>query len=260
VQSTMFSKNDMRAIAAEFLGMLFFVFVSAGGVVGALAFAEATPIQSGLLITGGTLVAIALAHGIGILVAVAWTANLSGGHINPAVTLAMLATKHITAHKAAAYIVAQCLGAIAGGVLLKLAIPADSEGKLGLHSLGFGTSEGEALLMEALMTGFLVLVIFNVAVSNKGWGTNAPIAIGLTVLLIHLVAVPFTGASVNPARSLGAAVAANDYKDYWIYVIGPCVGALVVAAGWLGWRNLGEDKLEEPDTDDPQPAAKQGVA
>lgn len=242
-----FTKNDQRAIVAEFLGTLLFVFTGTGAVIAAIA---------GF---GGdaALLTIATAHGLGILIAAAWTGNLSGGHINPAVTIAMLITKKIEPVLGGAYIVAQLLGAVAGSLLLKLAIPGEIEGALGAHGLAEGFSAGEGLLIEALLTFFLVLVIFNTAVSTKGWGVNAPIAIGFTVFLIHLVAVPWTGASVNPARSFGPALVANEWEDFWLYIVGPAVGAVVAAGFWMWWRDFGEDALDVPE---PAPTGADPVA
>jgi len=232
-----FTKNDQRAVIAEFLGTMFFVFMGTGAVVAALA------ITGGQLETSA-LVAIAIAHGLGILTAVAWTANISGGHINPAVTLAMIVTKNIKVPLGVAYIVAQLAGAAAGSLLLKLCIPNDFEGGLGNHSLSPVMASGEGLLLEVIATAFLLLVVFNVAVSKKGWGVNAPIAIGLAVMLIHFVAVPWTGASVNPARSFGPALVANKWDDFWIYIVGPGLGALIAAGGWMVWKGLGDDSLD----------------
>jgi len=244
---TAFTRDDQRAIAAEFLGTMFFVMLGCGSVAAAVAFGffrfnEPVGVPADVL-TGGALVGIALAHGIGILTAVAWTGNLSGGHINPAVTLAMMATGKINVPKGVAYIVAQMVGAVVGVLLLKLAIPdaVEDASKLGAHGLGSGATAGEGLVLEILMTAFLVLVIFNTAVSKKGWGINAPIAIGLSITLIHLVGVPFTGASVNPARSFGPAIVENEWDDFWIYIVGPAIGALIIAGIWLFWKNLGED-------------------
>ncbi|MGI8925651.1 MAG: aquaporin [Tepidiformaceae bacterium] len=237
---TNFTRNDQRAIAAEFLGTMFFVLLGTGAVVAAFAVAE----EGSALIT-----AIAIAHGLGILTAVAWTANLSGGHINPAVTLAMMVTRNITPVLGVAYIVAQLAGAALGSLALKLAIPDGIEDQthLGAHGLGLGIAGGEALLLEALMTAFLVVVVFNVAVSKKGWGLNAPIAIGLAVMLIHFVGIPFTGASVNPARSFGPALVENQWDDFWVYIAGPAIGALAISGFWLFWKNFGEDALEEDE-------------
>lgn len=231
-----FSRNDQRAIVAEFLGTFFFVFVGTGAVM-AVGGAQNT----------GALVCIALAHGIGILVAVAMTANLSGGHINPAVTIAMMVTKNIKAPLAAAYIVAQLAAAALGSLLLKLCMPDVLEGQapfLGAHNIAEGMASSEGLLMEIILTAFLVTVIFTTAVSRKGWGINAPIAIGLAITAIHFVAVPFTGASVNPARSFGPALVANEWDNFWVYIIGPAAGGLLVAAFWLFFKDLGDESLE----------------
>jgi len=240
----MFTKNDQRAIAAEFLGTMFFVFMGTGAVVAAFA-------VSGGLDTSA-LIVIAIAHGLGILTAVAWTANLSGGHINPAVTLAMIVTSRIKPTLGVVYIVAQLAGAAVASLLLKLAIPKLYEGSLGAHSLTPGVARPEALLLEVIGTAFLVTVVFHTAVSKKGWGNNAPVAIGLAIMLIHFALVPWTGASVNPARSFGPALVANLWdanytKDFLAaYVAGPAIGALVAAGAWMFWRNMGDDSLE-PD-------------
>jgi aquaporin TIP len=232
-----FSKNDQRAIIAEFLGTMFFVFLGTGAVAAAVG--------SG---SSAALVAIAIAHGLGILTAVAWTANISGGHINPAVTVAMLVARKIKAQLGVAYIVAQLAGAALGSLLLKLCLPkvleGDAGGNLGRHGIAEGMATGEGLLLEIIMTAFLVLVVFNVAVSKKGWGINAPIAIGLSIMLIHFVGIPFTGASVNPARSFGPALVTNEWKDFWVYIAGPVIGAVVVALGWMVWKDLGDDSLD----------------
>lgn len=238
-----FTKNDQRAIAAELLGTMFFVIVGTGAVVSAVA------VSGGL--DGPALIAIALAHGIGILTAAAWTGNISGGHINPAVTLAMIVTKHISVPKGVAYIVAQLVGAVIGSLLVKLAMPNGFEGGLGNHSINPVMTTGEGLVLEIILTAFLVLVIYNTAVSKKGWSINAPIAIGLAVAVIHLVAVPWTGASVNPARSFGPALVANEWDDFWVYILGPAIGALIIGAMWLVWREWGEDALEDAPADAP---------
>lgn len=234
-----FTRNDQRAVVAEFLGTMFFVMLGTGAVV-----AAATMASEG----AAFLTAVAIAHGIGILVAVAWTASLSGGHINPAVTLAFILTRNIKPVLGGAYIVAQLAGAAVGSLLLKLAMPdaIEDQTNLGLHALGEAIAKPEALLLEAMLTAFLVVVVFNTAVSKKGWGMNAPIAIGLAIMLIHFVGVPFTGASVNPARSFGPALVANEWKDFWIYIAGPAIGAVVVSGFWMFWKGMGDDALEEP--------------
>lgn len=242
-----FTKNDQRAVLAEFLGTMFFVFLGTGAVVAALGGA------------GGdaALVVIAIAHGLGILIAVAWTANISGGHINPVVSLAMIVTKNIKPALGVAYIVAQFAGAAVGSLLLMLVTGDEFEGEgpgaLGGHTINEAIKPIEGLGLEIILTAFLVLVIYNTAVSKKGWGINAPIAIGFAVLAIHFAAVPFTGASVNPARSFGPALVGNEWADFWVYIVGPVVGALIAAFAWEFWKNMGEDSLVD---DAPPPAVE----
>jgi glycerol uptake facilitator-like aquaporin len=134
---------------------------------------------------------------------------------------------------------------VVGSLLLFLAMPDQVDDNLGFHALADGMAAGEGLLLEIIMTAFLVVVIYNVAVSKKGWGNNAPIAIGLAIMAIHFVAVPFTGASVNPARSLGPALVANEWGDFWIYIVGPAVGAAIAAGLWMFWKDMGDEALED---------------
>ena len=233
------SLNDIRAALAELLGMMFFVFVGTGSVVAAKIF-EMEP--------GAALITISLGHGIGIVVAIAWTAGISGGHMNPVVSLAFVITGHVKPLIGALYIVAQCVGAILGSLLLLWATPLGAEGNLGAHGLGAGANAGEGFLLEALLTAFLLLVIYNVVRNRRGgMHMHAPLAIGLAVLIIHLAGVPFTGASVNPARSLGPAVVAGVWDDFWIYIVAPTVGAVAVAVIWWVWRRLGDDLEEEAE-------------
>jgi len=168
----------------------------------------------------------------------------------------MMVTKNIKPALGVAYMVAQFAGAAVGSLLLKFTtnndLEGDGPGALGGHFLNDGIVAGEGLLLEIICTAFLVVVIYNTAVSKKGWGINAPIAIGLAVMLIHFVAVPFTGASVNPARSFGPALVAMEWGDFWVYLVGPAVGALAVAFFWQYWKGMGDDSL----VDEPAPAGK----
>ena len=234
-----FTKNDQRAVLAEFLGTMFFVFLGTGAVVAAVGGA------------GGdaALVVIAIAHGIGILTAVAWTASISGGHINPVVSLAMIVTKNIKPALGVAYIVAQFAGAAVAS-LLSARHRRVNRG----DGPGAGCTLSTASSLEAsasiICTDFRLCHLQHGLVS-RSWGNNAPIAIGLSVMLIHFVAVPFTGASVNPARSFGPALVTGEFGDFWIYIVGPAVGALLVAFFWQYiWKDLGDDSLDpsEPES------------
>jgi aquaporin NIP len=150
------------------------------------------------------------------------TGHLSGAHINPAVTLAFALTRHFPVREALAYIPAQLVGAAAAGGLLRALWP-DEPGRLGatVPSVGAGT----ALVYELAMTAFLMFVIMAVATDTRAVGPAAAIAIGGTVGLDAIFGGPVTGASMNPARSFGPALAAREWSDFWVYVIGPLGGA-----------------------------------
>ena len=205
---------------AEFLATFFFIILGAGTVVVTGA------------ITGGSLdvsrlLAISLAHGIAIMLLVTATANISGGHINPAVTIAMIITKNITITKGVAYIICQLAGGAVGALVLCWLIP--DAGTLGSHNLGSGITAFQGLGTEIILTFALVFVIFASAVDPKGLGKLAPVAIGLTVMADHLVGVPLTGASMNPARSFGPALVSMTWDNHWIYWIGPIIGGVLAA-------------------------------
>ena len=171
---------------------------------------------------------VALAHGLGIAIMVYMTAKISGGHINPAVTFAMIVTQRMKPAKGFIYIVAQVVGGIAATGLLYLALENDFGNltNFGAHSISEGVAgEGGALLVELVITAVLVMVILAVAVARDNYGIMAPLVIGLTVMAIHLAAIPLTGASANPARTFGPALISNAFDSFWIYIIGPAIGA-----------------------------------
>ena len=192
-----------RALIAEFVGTFALIFIGVGCIAASSAAGD-----------GGTLVGVALAHGLTIGVMVAATAAISGGHLNPAVTIALAVTKKIDAMNAVGYIVAQCLGAVVAAALIKVALPAAL-----LTSVGMGTPAlaGDVtgtmgILIEAVMTFFLVFVIYGTAVDPRGPGL-APLFIGLTIVLDILMGGPFTGAAINPARHLGPALMGGGGRD-----------------------------------------------
>ena len=154
------------------------------------------------------------------------TGHLSGAHINPAVSVAFSTTRHFPLREAAAYVPSQLAGAVVGAVLLRLVWhgkPAD------LGATVPSVSSGSSLVYEAVMTGFLMLVIMAVATDTRAIGAAAAIAIGGTVALDSLFGGGVTGASMNPARSFGPALVAGEWQDFWIYIVGPLLGALVAA-------------------------------
>jgi aquaporin NIP len=154
------------------------------------------------------------------------TGHLSGAHINPAVTLAFTLTRHFPARDAAAYIAAQLAGATAAAALL-LAVWTDQPAALGATTPSIAV--GSAAVYEFVMTMFLMFVIMAVATDTRAAGVAAAIAIGGTIGLDALFGGPLTGASMNPARSFGPALISGEWRDFWIYVLGPIAGAAMGA-------------------------------
>jgi aquaporin NIP len=181
---------------------------------------------------GGALgvVGIALVFGLVIMVMIYATGHLSGAHINPAVTLAFTITRHFPPREAVAYIGAQCAGAATAAFAL-LAVWPSQPAQLGATVPSVGV--GSALVYESLLTAFLMFVIMAVATDTRAVGAAAAIAIGGTIGLDALFGGPVTGASMNPARSLAPALAAWEWHDFWVYVVGPIAGA---ALGGLAYQ------------------------
>ena len=176
-----------------------------------------------ILSSGGSIAAIAFGFGLALLIALYMFGSVSGGHYNPAVTVAQLIRGQITAADAVGYIVAQLAGAVLASGLVAAVLGASAVGRT---VVGDGADIGPiwVLALEALFTAFLVIVILRV---TSGENAAAPVVIGFTLVVIHLALVPITGASVNPVRSLGPAIVAADFTDAWAYIVGPLVGGAV---------------------------------
>lgn len=178
--------------------------------------------------TGGALgiVGVALTFGLVVMAMVYATGHLSGAHINPAVTVAFTVTRHFPARDAIAYIGAQLAGATTGAFAL-LAVWPTKPAHLGatLPSV----SAGSALLYEVVLSAVLMFVIVAVATDTRAVGAGAAIAIGGTVGLDALFGGPITGASMNPARSLGPALASGQWSGFWVYIVGPVLGTIAGA-------------------------------
>ncbi|HEX6229019.1 MAG TPA: MIP family channel protein [Solirubrobacterales bacterium] len=220
----------LRRAVAEGIGAFALVFAGCGAIV---ADAE----------HGGALgaVGVALVFGLVIMAMVYATGHLSGAHLNPAVTLAFALTRHFPRAEAASYIAAQLLGAIAAATLL-LAVWPSEPANLGATVPSVGA--GSALVYELAMTAILMFVIMAVATDTRAVGAAAAIAIGGTVGLDALFGGPVTGASMNPARSVGPALVSGQLGDLWIYLIGPILGA---AAGALAYQLVrGPDPAATP--------------
>ena len=209
---------EWRSAAAEGIATFLFVFLGAGTVV----------------VAGGALIPVALANGSAIALLVFATAHLSGGHINPAVTFAAIITGKIPLNQGIFYIAAQLVGAILAALLLAAVIPGldvgDGAGSLGDHSLAAGVDQWQGLIVEIVLTFVLVFVVFSAAMDPRGAGNVAPLAIGLAVLVGNFIGVPLTGASMNPARTLGPTLIANSWgSEFWVYWVGPLVGSGLAA-------------------------------
>lgn len=213
--------------AAEFLGTFTLVFVGCG--VAALTYA-ATLDKNGTQGFGeknASLIATALAFGIALMIIIYIWAGISGGHVNPAVSLGFALTDQISYTTMGYYWIAQFLGAIAGAALLAYLIGTKS---------GLGASVGslthsfpwKAVIVEAIITFFLVSAIFAMT-SNSNYAVIGGLIIGVTLLLAVLFAGPLTGGSANPARTLGPALFTNNMGSFWIYLIGPFIGAVLAA-------------------------------
>jgi aquaporin Z len=218
----------VRQSLAELVGTLALVLIGCGSAV----------------IAGDKIgyLGIAIAFGVTVLVMVYAIGPISGCHINPAITCAMLVARKVTVKQAAFYIIAQCIGAVLASLIL-LGIASGRAGYSidvnGLGQNGYGAlynggySVGAAFAAEFVLTAFFLLVIFG-ATSKKAAPGFAGLAIGLALVLIHLVAIPITGTSVNPARSLGPAliVGGKALQQLWLFLVAPLAGGVAMAIFW----------------------------
>lgn len=207
----------LKKCIAEFIGTFTLVFVACG--VAAKVGCDAS-FGSGYIIT-------ALAFGL-VIVAMAYSiGNISGCHINPAVSIAMLISGKMTAKEFAAYVVSQFLGAIAGAALLIPFVGVSSG--LGANGL-FNNSVGLSILIEIILTFIFVIAILGVT-SKVENGAVAGIVIGLSLTLVHLIGIAFTGTSVNPARSFGPALFAGGdaLANVWVFIVAPLIGGALAA-------------------------------
>ena len=207
-----------RRSLAEGVGTFFLVLAGCGAIV-----ADAR--ADGALGTVG----IALVFGLVVMAMISAIGHLSGAHLNPAMTVAFALTRHLPLRDVAGYAAGQSGGAILAALLLLAAWP-DRPADLGatVPSVGVAT----ALAYEIALTAALMFVIISVATDVRAWGSGAALAIGGTVALNAMFAGPITGASMNPARSLGPALAAGTWQDFWLYVVGPVAGAALGALAY----------------------------
>jgi MIP family channel proteins len=206
------------SLLAEFIGTFALIFIGAG---------------AGALGLGG-LVGVAFAHGLVVLSFAYAYGHISGTHINPAVTLGVWAAGKIDAGRAFSYIVFQIAGGVVGALVLRWVLGGPETG-LGRTALASGLQVGNTtititaaigLVLEAILTFFLVNAVMNAGISGKATIPGG-LAIGLTLAFCILMGGPLTGASLNPARSIGPAVATGNFDDLWVYLVGPALGGIL---------------------------------
>jgi MIP family channel proteins len=212
-----------RRLTAEAIGTFGLVFIGSAVVV----------VNGGFPNSGIGLLGIALAHAVVLSVMITATMTISGGHLNPAVTVGLLATRRIDPISAAAYIVTQLIAAVVAAVLVKALLPlhAVHASMLGVPVIASSVSLGQAIGIELVLTFFLISAVFGTAVSPDAPRVGG-FGIGLVLLFDILVGGPLTGAAMNPARAFGPAVVAGAWVGQLVYWIGPLAGALLAAILW----------------------------
>ena len=230
--------DSLQKYLAELLGTFTLVFV---GTVGILA------VRGEL---NGANLAIAFAFGLALLAGLYAFADVSGGHFNPGVSLAMFLDKRLEAQDMVAYSVAQLAGAVLGSLCVLIAF--DQDAVASTATLPGPTGAGTALFLELLATAIFVIVILNSTAGERHAGT-ALVAIPLTLVAAHVALIPFSGSSLNTARSFGPALIGSEWTDFWVYIVGPLGGAII---GWLVYSVVivGRGKPAEAPPPPPPPA------
>jgi aquaporin Z len=204
----------VKKYAAEFFGT--FILVGVGGYTVVAGVASGLP----------PVLTAPFGFGLGLLAAIFAVGHVSGGHFNPAVTLAMVIDRRMPPLDVAGYVIAQ----IAGGIVAAYAVVASTWGEAAQAATfinngpGMQGEIGKSFLLETILTAIFVLVIL---VSTRSQPASAPFAIGWTLTVVHFAGVPFTGLSVNPARSIGPAIAAGTYDALWVFIVAPLAGAVI---------------------------------
>jgi len=223
-----------KELAAEFLGTMLLVMIGCGS-----AMSGDGEDGEGQLGEQAQYVRIALAFGLAVATIAQTVGHISGCHINPAITIGLVAGAKVEVIRGIAYVVVQSLGGLLGGALLKALVPEESRGKGGLGStqLGGGVSAAQGFGVEFVISFVLVMVVFGAAADQNNAANvkgSPPLAIGLSITACHLFAIPLTGASMNPARTLGSNAIAGKWEDIWIYLLAPSLGGLIAGLLYQG--------------------------
>ena len=243
----------LRRAVAELVGTFALVFVGAGAIMTAAGPADQSP-----------LLAAALAHGLVIAVFASAVGHISGAHFNPAVTFAFLVTRRMALSLAVVYWLVQFAGAVAGALLLRWIYPAELREGLALGAPFLeGVTSAQGFAIEAILTFFLVWVVFACAADPRGAFTSiAGLAIGFTITLDILMGGPLTGAAMNPARAFGPELVQNFWNDWWIYYTAPLLGGAAAALvyDYLYLRPLAPIPPGPPETGLQEPRPGQAAA
>jgi aquaporin Z len=219
----------MKKYLAELIGTMVLVLLGCGSAVFAGSIAGAVG-------TGVGTLGVAFAFGLAVIAMAYTIGNISGCHINPAITLGVFLSGRMNLKDAGLYMLFQVFGAILGaGIIYSLVSTGGHAGPTTTGANGFGDGQMfQAFIAEAVFTFIFVLVVLGSTDSKKGAGNFAGLAIGLTLVLIHIVCIPITGTSVNPARSIGPALfeCGNALSQLWLFIVAPFVGAIFAALGW----------------------------
>jgi len=209
----------MKIFVAEFIGTFTLIFIGVGAIT-------ADFITAGAL----GLTGIALAHGLAIGTMVSATGAVSGGHLNPAVTIGAFSAGKVEAGKVPIYLTAQLSGALAAAALIKLAMPIDALDAVGMGTpaVGPGITMVQALVTEIVLTFFLMFVIYGTAIDARAPKVGG-LFIGLVVTMDVLMGGPISGAAMNPARHFGPALLGGGLQNMWLYWVGPIIGAVLAA-------------------------------
>jgi MIP family channel proteins len=214
----------VRPLAAEFVGTALFVFLGAGSIAAGAAAAQSGAVNA---------LMVALAHGVGMAIIITATMNISGGHINPAVTFGLFVAGKVDGATLGRYWGAQFIGAVVGAALLRGLLPwgAVHATSAGTPMLSATTTFVQGMLIEAMLTFFLVCAVFGTAVSSEAPKIGG-FGIGLAIFVAALVGGPFTGAAINPARAFGPALVSWQWNGQAVYWIGPLIGAGLAGLLW----------------------------
>lgn len=204
----------LRRCLAEFISSFFLILIGCGAMV--------VDFQTGAL----THVGVATVWGLIVMVMIYAVGPISGAHMNPAVTIAFTVARRLPLRDCLAYVPVQCAGALAAAIALRSVLGLD-ESLLGTTLIGNGLSPEAGFAVEAMMTTILMFVVMGVSTGAKEESVTAGIAVGSTIAMEAFVAGPLTKASMNPARSIGPAIASGMTDHLWIYITAPIVGALI---------------------------------